>query len=305
MSLQCSHEYVKLYIVGYQTIWYARYYVSASKSAGKQTVGGSSMRFKDKHVVVTGGASGIGKAIFYQFAREGARVVVADLNVDNGNRVVDEVRAQGGTAMFVRTDVADPSSIENLITEATAAFGPIDVAVSNAAVTEQVSSALEISIGEWDRVYAINVRGSFLFCRSCAQNMMDNGVQGSIVTIGSLVARGGKMMGGAYPSSKAAVIQFTKNLAKCLAPMGIRVNCVSPGVVATEIYANVEKEMMMEPGDFAEWLVEEAVKSGQTLIPRAGQPEEIAAAVAFLASPESSYITAQNLSVDGGTDWCW
>ncbi|MBM4311630.1 MAG: glucose 1-dehydrogenase [Deltaproteobacteria bacterium] len=263
------------------------------------------MRFKDKHVIVTGGASGIGRAIFQLFAREGARVVVADLNVDSGNRVVEDVRAQGGIALFVRTDVGDPASIENLIAEAVAAFGPIDVAVSNAAITEQVSSALEISAGEWDRVFAINVRGSFLFCRSCAQNMMDNGVQGSIVTIGSLVARGGKTMAGAYPSSKAAVMQFTKNLAKCLAPMGIRVNCVSPGVVATEIYANIEKEMMMEPGAFAEWLVEESLKAGQILIPRAGQAEEIAAAVAFLASPEASYITAQNLSVDGGTDWCW
>ena len=119
------------------------------------------------------------------------------------------------------------------------------------------------------------------------------------------VARGAKMMAGPYPSSKAAVIQFTKNLAKCLAPMGIRVNCVSPGVVATELYANVEKEMMMEPGAFAEWLIEEAVKSGQLLIPRAGEAEDIASAVAFLASPEASYITAQNLSVDGGMDWCW
>ena len=263
------------------------------------------MRFKDKHIIVTGGASGIGRGIICRFAREGARVVVADLNADNGNRVVDEVRAQGGEALFVRTDVSDPAAIENLLSASTECFGPVDVAVSNAAVTEQVSSALEISAEEWDRVYAINVRGSFLFCRSCAQNMMDNGVQGSIVTIGSLVARGSKTMAGAYPSSKAAVIQFTKNLAKCLAPMGIRVNCVSPGVVATEIYANVEKEMMMEPGAFAEWLVEESVKSGQILIPRAGDVEDLAAAVAFLASADASYITAQNLSVDGGTDWCW
>jgi len=263
------------------------------------------MRFKDKHIIVTGGASGIGRGIICRFAREGARVVVADLNADNGNRVVDEVRSQGGEALFVRTDVSDPAAIENLLSASTECFGPVDVAVSNAAVTEQVSSALEISAEEWDRVYAINVRGSFLFCRSCAQNMMDNGVQGSIVTIGSLVARGSKTMAGAYPSSKAAVIQFTKNLAKCLAPMGIRVNCVSPGVVATEIYANVEKEMMMEPGAFAEWLVEESVKSGQILIPRAGDVEDLAAAVAFLASADASYITAQNLSVDGGTDWCW
>jgi NAD(P)-dependent dehydrogenase (short-subunit alcohol dehydrogenase family) len=263
------------------------------------------MRFKDKHVIVTGGGTGIGRAIVQRFAREGARVVIANRNVENGNRVVEEVRAQCGEALFVRTDIADPSAIENLLSEATGRFGPVDVAVSNAAISEQVSSALEISVEEWDRVYATNVRGSFLFCRACAQNMMDNDIQGSIVTIGSLVARGAKMAVGAYPSSKAAVVQFTKNLAKCLASMGIRVNCVSPGVIATELYVNVEKEMMMEPGAFAEWLVEEAVKSGQILIGRAGEADEIAAAVAFLASSEASYITAQNLSVDGGMDWCW
>ena len=263
------------------------------------------MRFKDKHVIVTGGGTGIGRAIVHRFAREGARVVIANRNAENGSRVVEEVRGLGGEALFVRTDIADPAAIENLLSEATGRFGPVDVAVSNAAISEQVSSALEISVEEWDRVYAINVRGSFLFCRACAQNMMDNGIQGSIVTIGSLVARGAKMAVGAYPSSKAAVVQFTKNLAKCLAPMGIRVNCVSPGVIATELYVNVEKEMMMEPGAFAEWLVEEAVKSGQLLIGRAGEADEIAAAVAFLASSEASYITSQNLSVDGGMDWCW
>ncbi len=263
------------------------------------------MRFQDKHVIVTGGGTGIGRAIVHRFAREGARVVIANRNVDNGNRVVEEVRAQGGQALFVRTDVADPAAIENLLSEAIRRFGPVDVAVSNAAVADSVSSAFEVSFEEWDQVYAINVRGAFLFCRACAQNMMDNGVQGSIVTIGSMVARGGRTVIGAYPSSKAAVIQFTKNLAKCVAPNGIRVNCVSPGVVATDIYARVETEMMMESGAFAEWLVEEAVKSGQILICRAGQADEIAAAVAFLASSEASYITAQNLSVDGGMDWCW
>jgi NAD(P)-dependent dehydrogenase (short-subunit alcohol dehydrogenase family) len=119
------------------------------------------------------------------------------------------------------------------------------------------------------------------------------------------MARGGKGMSGAYASSKAAVIMFTKTLAKALASSGIRVNCVSPGIVATDIYTKVEKEMMMEAGAFADWLVDESVNNGQLLIPRAGTPDEIAAAVAFLASEDASYITAQNLSVDGGMDWCW
>ncbi len=201
--------------------------------------------------------------------------------------------------------MAKEQDIDRLIQQATEAFGPVHVAVSNAGIAESASSALDISPEEWDKVYAINSRGSFLFSRACARNMMENDVKGAIVTLSTLMARSGKGMSGAYASSKASVVMFTKTLAKCLAPMGIRVNCVSPGVIATDIYRNVEKEMMMEPGTFVDWLVDESVKSGQLLLPRKGEPEEIAAAVAFLASEDASYITAQNLSVDGGMDWCW
>jgi NAD(P)-dependent dehydrogenase (short-subunit alcohol dehydrogenase family) len=151
----------------------------------------------------------------------------------------------------------------------------------------------------------VNARGSFLFCRACANNMIENNLPGSIVTVASVMARGVKTGVGAYAASKAAVVMFTKNLAKCLAPMNIRVNCVSPGVVATEIWHTVEDAMMMEKDSFADWLIEQSVASGQVLIPRCGTADEIAAAIAFLASDEASYITAQNLSVDGGTDWCW
>jgi len=262
-------------------------------------------RFSEQHVIVTGGGTGIGKAIAHRFAAEGARVVIANRTRERGEAVAAEIRERGGTAAYIPVDVAQPETIEELLKQAVAQFGPVHVAISNAAISETQASALEVSLEDWDRVYAVNARGSFFFCRACAQNMMDNGVQGSIVTLSSAVARSAKTVSGAYPSSKASVIMFTKTLAKCLAPMGIRVNCVAPGVVATEIYDAVERAMMMDKGAFAEWLVEQAVASGQLLIPRKGEPEEIAAAVAFLASSEASYITAQVLCVDGGMDWCW
>jgi len=265
----------------------------------------AAQRFKDMHIIITGGGTGIGRGIAHRFATEGGRIVVGCRNRKNGEQVVKEIQDKGGTALYIQTNVMHEESITALISKATEAFGPVHVAVSNAGITETVSSGLDITLEEWDRVYEVNARGSFLFCRACARNMMDNSVKGSIVTISTLMARSGKWMSGAYASSKAAVIMFTKTLAKCLAPMGIRVNCVSPGVVATDIYNKVEEEMMMEKGTFVDWLVEQSIKSGQLLIPRKGEPEEIAAAVAFLASEEASYITAQNLSVDGGMDWCW
>jgi len=263
------------------------------------------MRFKNSHIIVTGGATGIGKAVAHLFAAEGGKVVVAGRNRVNGESAVNEITEKGGVALYVQTDVSKEKDIENLISEATKAFGPLHVAVSNAGITESASSALDISSQEWDQVYAVNTKGSFLFCRASAKNMMENDIKGAIVTLSTLMARGGKGMSGAYASSKAAVIMFTKTLAKSLASSGIRVNCVSPGIVATDIYNKVEREMMMEKGTFADWLVEESVNTGQLLLPRAGRPEEIADAVAFLASDAASYITAQNLSVDGGMDWCW
>jgi len=262
-------------------------------------------RFVDQHVIITGAATGIGRGIALRFAAEGARVVIANRNRERGEKVAQEVRDKGWNAQYIRVDVAEPGSINELIRNAVSTFGPIHVAVSNAGVSETESSALDISVAEWDRIFNTNARGAFLFSRACAQNMIENNVPGAIVTISSNLARSAKCMAGAYPASKAAVIMLTKNLAKLLAPMGIRVNCVAPGVVATEIWHKMEKEMMMEQDTFADWLIEQSVASGQLLIPRTGEPAEIAAAVAFLASQEASYITAQVLSVDGGMDWCW
>ncbi len=265
----------------------------------------SAKRFINKHIIITGAAAGIGKGVARRFADEGGKVIIADRSQESGEAVAKEITESGGTAAYIRVDVADPDSINELIKKAVGVFGPIDIAVSNAGISETQSSALEISVEEWDRVYDINTRGSFFFCRACAENMMNNDTKGAIVTLGSLVARSAKGMSGAYASSKAAIIMFTKTLAKCLAPMGIRVNCVAPGIVATEIYSGVEKEMMMEKDSFADWLVEQSIASGQLLIPRCGTAADIAGAITFLASDDAAYITAQNLSVDGGMDWCW
>ena len=262
-------------------------------------------RFESDHVIITGAGSGIGRGTAHRFAAEGAKVVVADINSEGGDKVAKEIGGKGGTAVFLPVDVLHEDSIIDMMKKATERYGPVTVGVSNAGVSETQSSALEITPEEWDRVYGVNVRGSFLFCRACANSMMEHDVKGSLITISSIMGRGSKNMTGAYASSKAAVIMFTKSLAKCLAPMGIRVNSIAPGMVATNLYRPVEKEMMMEKDSFVPWIIEQCIESGQLLIPRQAEPEDIAAAVAFFASKDASYITAQVLCVDGGIDWCW
>ena len=137
-------------------------------------------------------------------------------------------------------DVSKEDSILELVKKAHETFGAIDVAVSNAGISETQASCLEISGAEWDRIYGVNVRGSFMFCRACANNMMDNDIKGAIITISSTMGRTSKNMTGAYASSKSAVIMFTKSLAKALASLGIRVNSVAPGMVVTNLYRPVE-----------------------------------------------------------------
>jgi len=262
-------------------------------------------RFVGQHLIVTGAGSGIGAGIAHRFAAEGARVTVADINQESGRKVIDEIKASGGTAQYLPVDVSREDSILELVKNAHESFGAIDVAVSNAGISETQASCLEISGAEWDRIYGVNVRGSFMFCRACANNMMDNDVKGSIITISSTMGRTSKNMTGAYASSKSAVIMFTKSLAKALASVGIRVNSVAPGMVATNLYRPVETEMMMEKDEFVPWIIEQCISSGQLLIPRVGTPEDMAATVAFLASKDAAYITAQCISVDGGMDWSW
>jgi len=264
-------------------------------------------RFVDKHVIITGAGSpvGIGRGIAHRFAAEGAKVVVADVDRTGGEQVAAALAAQGTQARYIYIDVTSEDSIKQCVQEAVAAFGPVNVAVSNAGISETESSALDISPAQWDKVYAVNARGSFMFCRACANNMIENQVQGSIVTISSIMGRSAKNMTGAYASSKAAVIMFTKSLAKALAPLGIRVNSVAPGMVSTNLYRPVETEMMMDKDSFVPWIIEQCVSSGQLLIQREGTPDDMAAAVAFLASDEAAYITAQCLCVDGGMDWSW
>jgi len=237
---------------------------------------------------VTGGSTGIGRATVLALAKEGARVVVVDLNEDDGASVVDEIRDGGTEALFVRTDVSEPGQIEAAVTSAVDAFGGIDCAVNCAAVTHQgvrVPTA-EVDIDHFDRIIRVDLRGTFLSMKYELRQMALQG-HGSVVNISSGSGLVASKFNPSYIAAKHGVIGLAKAAAMDYADTGIRVNVLVPGVTRTPMIANIPKEYMKN------------VEAGIPL-QRVAEPPEIANAILWLCSPLSSYATGSTLVVDGG-----
>lgn len=249
------------------------------------------MRLADKSAIVTGGAGGIGRATSLAFAAEGARVAVVDVAPGAAEKVAEEIRAAGGIAIALTADVSDEADIERVVADTVSAFGGVDVVFNNAGIIRR-TTAVETTADEWDRVFGVNVKGIFLMCKHVVPVMAANG-GGSIVNTGS----GWGLKGGAqaisYCASKGAVVNMTRALAIDHGPQGIRVNSVNPGDVNTGMLRDEARQLGQEAGSF---LAEAADRPLQ----RMGEPQEIAAAVVWLASDESSYVTGSALVVDGG-----
>ena len=248
-------------------------------------------RLAGKTALVTGAASGIGESIARRFAREGARVVVADRNNEDGERVAGSITAAGGEASFAGTDVADEASIVRTCDTTAARYGGIDILVNCAAVF--VMKDLEASADDWRRSLVVNVMGTALSCKHAARQMQRRG-GGAIVNLGSISAFVAQPRLTTYSATKAAIVQMTRNMAMDLAPDRIRANCVCPGPVWTPALRRVIADNGLDNEAF---LAEECPK---ILLGRIGEPEEVAAAALFLASDEASYITGTELVVDGG-----
>ncbi len=232
-------------------------------------------------VIVTGGGRGIGRAICHAYARNGARVAIAERDETTGRTTEREIRDEGGMAQFVQTDVGIPEQIAPLMDETVGLYGRIDVMVNNAGFGRK-GSPYDLSVSDWDDVMATNLRGAFLCARESARRMKANG-GGSIVNIGSIRATMPDPESVAYAASKGGVIALTLALASALAPDRIRVNCVSPGWIETP--AN---EGASEPDDDRH--------RGRLV----GQPDDIARACLYLSDPANDFITGVNLVVDGG-----
>ena len=242
-------------------------------------------RLDDKVVIVTGAGRGIGRGIVEKLAAEGARVVVSDVDEESAR---DTAEAVGGGAVGLRADVTSKESVEAMVAEVVERFGRVDVLVNNAG-WDKVEPFLKSNESDWERVIAINLYGTLHCCKAVLPVMVEQ-EYGKVVNIGSDAGRVGSSGEAVYSAAKGGIIAFTKTLAREMARYKINVNCICPGPADTPLFAEIGEENPK---------LREAL---QKAIPfrRLALPQDLANAVAFLASDEAEYITGQTLSVSGG-----
>jgi len=250
------------------------------------------MRLKSKKAIITGGASGIGRAICEVFSKEGAKIVIADINETGGAETASIIKKQGGNSLFIKADISSESSIENLIQKSIDFLGEIDILVNDAAAfifgkVEQITS------DDWKKVFNINVIGAANMVKHTLPYLKKSSEPSitNIASISSFIAQPAFVP---YNASKGALLQLTRCLAMDLAEYNIRVNCICPGTIETPA---LERVIEFEGSDRKKFLQAGAETA---LLKRLGTPKEVAYAVLFLASSEASFITGTHLIVDGG-----
>ncbi len=239
------------------------------------------MRLEGQVAIVTGGGGGIGKATCLAFAREGADIVISEVNMANAADAAAEIEALGRRCRVIETDVADGDSVRKMVRETLDIFGRIDILVNNAGIFSytRIEACTEV---EWDRMMAVNLKGPFLCSQAVMETMKAQG-SGRIINLGSLAGQvGGLVASAPYSASKAGVMCLTKSLARVLGEYGITVNSIAPGVAATEMAKN-HPDM-----------------TDQIPLGRVAEASEIATAILFLASGEGRYVTGATLDVNGG-----
>lgn len=247
------------------------------------------MRVKDKVIIVTGAGQGLGAAYARKLAEEGAKVVIAEKNEGKGKSVAREIIDKGGSALAVTTDVSKEESVKALVQEVVKTYGRIDVLINNAGIvsTIKLKPTEELTLEEWDQLMGVNLRGVFLCSKAVIPRMKAQG-GGKIINISSSTVFKGKPFYIHYVTAKAGVIGFTRALAKELGEHNIRVNCVAPGYLRTEI-----------PRETTSIERQKAILNNQC-VKRFGEPADILGLILYLASGESDFLSGQTINIDGG-----
>lgn len=269
----------------------SRFYSQAFPSWSYEGDKISMNRFEGRTAIVTGSSSGIGRAIARKLGDEGANVVVADVQRDpnkKGKPTDEMINEDGGEAVYIETDVSDEESVQDTVFQAAEKYGQIDVLVNNAGV-HIPGSADETDMDDWRKTIEVNLDGQFLCSKHVIDHMLKEDVEGDVVNIASIAGIVGYGQNAAYCASKGGVVELTREMALDYGGEGINVNSVSPGVIRTAM-----TEEMLEDEEQRQFI------ESNTVSPRVGEPEDIANAVAFLASSESNFVTGENLVVDGG-----
>jgi 3-oxoacyl-[acyl-carrier protein] reductase len=250
---------------------------------------GDSFDLKGKVALVTGASSGIGRAAAQALAMNGAHVAINFHRNEAGAEAArSQITGAGGKAIIIRADVTQATEVQSLVGQTVAQFGPIDILVNNAGSLIERLKILELTEDRWDQVIDLNLKSAFLCCQAVAASMMERKT-GTIVNVSSIAGRNGGALGSIhYSAAKGGLITFTKGLAKELAPFGVRVNAISPGVIDTPYHEQFSSPEMMK------------TYAGMIPLGRVGYPDEVAKVICFLVSDSSSYLAGETIEINGG-----